>query len=352
MASSGTINTIILSNRDSTQSEYDISAKLENLNYSEAHDDVPAVKLKTVIDSKQPSTLDTPITIDGTEQTTVEGALGALNNKSVDIDDALSTTSENPVQNKIITNALNDMISTSQKGVANGVATLGSDGKIPSSQIPSTLTGSTIHKAEFNMNSYSSDENGIKAMILALGDFLGEIEYNFDPSTHKYLSKKAQIMHIELSDYMNNYNNHNNSNVYWYQPYNTSYIPYVREANYPLISGKYIYDVPTDNPFGSNYSTYTFTMPMENFSPNSYQFAYPLRVELSLPGIGVRQSSGAVYDTIINYIYNSVKFIRFKNYMCSNGNDYTNLTTGNYIEYKDFVSNLPWQTITVYYFDI
>lgn len=65
MASSGTINTIILSNRDSTQSEYDISAKLENLNYSEAHDDVPAVKLKTVIDSKITNTISDVFTSKG-----------------------------------------------------------------------------------------------------------------------------------------------------------------------------------------------------------------------------------------------------------------------------------------------
>ena len=241
-------------------------------------------------------------------------------------------------------------ISTSDKGIANGVATLGSDGKIPSSQIPSTSTGSTIHKAEFNMNLYSSSESGVKEMILALGDFLGEIEYSFNPSTHKYLSRKAQIMHIELSEYMYNYNNHNNSSVYWYQPYNTSYIPYVSEANYSLTYGKYIYDVPTGNALGSNYSTYTFTMPMEDFGSN--QFAYPLRVRLNLPGIRVRNSSGAVYDTVINYIYNSVNFIEFRNYMCYNGSNYTNQTTGNYIKYNDFATNSPWQTITVYYFDI
>lgn len=38
--------------------------------------------------------------------------------------------------------ALNAKISTSQKGVANGVATLGSDGKVPASQLPDMQSGS------------------------------------------------------------------------------------------------------------------------------------------------------------------------------------------------------------------
>ena len=245
-------------------------------------------------------------------------------------------------------------ISTSDKGIVNGVATLDSNGKISSSQIPSTLTGGTIHKAEFEMERYSSDESGIKAMILALGDFLGEIEYSLDPSIpHKYLSKKAQIMHIELSDPMYNYDNHNNSDVYWFQPSNTSYTPYVNEPRFTLTYGKYIHDVPTDYSIDAKYSEYTFTMPMENFY-GSTQFAYPLRATLNLPGIEVRTNNGNVNNTVINYIYNYVKFIRFKDYMCSStgSNEYINVTTGNYIEYKDFVSNIPMQIITVYYFDI
>lgn len=36
--------------------------------------------LTALLSTKQPKTLDTPITIEGTQETTVEGALGALNN--------------------------------------------------------------------------------------------------------------------------------------------------------------------------------------------------------------------------------------------------------------------------------
>ena len=53
------------------------------------------------------------------------------------VDSALSTTSENPVQNKVITNALNDKVDTSDVGVANGVAPLNSSGIIDNEYLPS-----------------------------------------------------------------------------------------------------------------------------------------------------------------------------------------------------------------------
>ncbi len=77
----------------------------------------------------------------------------------VTVDAALSDSSENPVQNKVIKaaidgkadsvhtheigsvnglqTALDGKIETSTKGQANGVASLGSDGKVPSEQLPS-----------------------------------------------------------------------------------------------------------------------------------------------------------------------------------------------------------------------
>lgn len=77
----------------------------------------------------------------------------------VTVDAELSDTSANPVQNKVVKAALdgkaaashthgiadipglqdafNAKLDTSQKGQANGVATLGTDGKVPSEQLPS-----------------------------------------------------------------------------------------------------------------------------------------------------------------------------------------------------------------------
>lgn len=62
---------------------------------------------------------------------------------AVTVDNALSTESENPVQNKVITLAINQLsaskIGVAAKGVANGVAELGNDGKVPSAQLPTIL---------------------------------------------------------------------------------------------------------------------------------------------------------------------------------------------------------------------
>lgn len=69
-------------------------------------------------------------------------ALDYIKNKptippGVVIDDALSTTSENAVQNKVITNALNTKISSSEKGSASGVCPLNSSGVVDTSYLPS-----------------------------------------------------------------------------------------------------------------------------------------------------------------------------------------------------------------------
>ena len=61
-------------------------------------------------------------------------------NKTI-VDTALNSTSTNPVQNKVIFTALNNKLNTSDfnamKGATNGLATLDSNGKVPSSQLPS-----------------------------------------------------------------------------------------------------------------------------------------------------------------------------------------------------------------------
>lgn len=57
-------------------------------------------------------------------------------NKTV-VDAALSASSANPVQNKAVNTALGKKIDTAKMGVANGVATLDASGLIPSDQLPS-----------------------------------------------------------------------------------------------------------------------------------------------------------------------------------------------------------------------
>lgn len=74
--------------------------------------------------------------------TTDSSALSYIKNKptippGVIIDDALSTTSENAVQNKVITNALNGKIASTEKGSVNGVCPLNSSGIVDTSYLPS-----------------------------------------------------------------------------------------------------------------------------------------------------------------------------------------------------------------------
>lgn len=61
--------------------------------------------------------------------------LASLNNLTVD--SALSSTSTNPLQNKIIKQELDKKLSNTQVGAAGGVAELDESGKVPSSQLPS-----------------------------------------------------------------------------------------------------------------------------------------------------------------------------------------------------------------------
>lgn len=70
-------------------------------------------------------------------------------NKTV-IDSALSSSSTNPVQNKVINSALSEKISISQKGAAYGIAELDSNGKVPSTQLPSYVDDVLDYNSQSN----------------------------------------------------------------------------------------------------------------------------------------------------------------------------------------------------------
>lgn len=55
----------------------------------------------------------------------------------ITVDSSLDSESTNPVQNKVIAAALNGKVSSASVGKANGIATLDSNGLVPSSQLPS-----------------------------------------------------------------------------------------------------------------------------------------------------------------------------------------------------------------------
>lgn len=71
------------------------------------------------------------------DKTKLDGIEAGATSGTVVVDDELSDTSVNPLQNKVVTNALSEKVSSSEKGVANGVAELDENGKVPSSQLPS-----------------------------------------------------------------------------------------------------------------------------------------------------------------------------------------------------------------------
>lgn len=68
-----------------------------------------------------------------------EGASIDITNNviSVEVDSSLSDSSTNPVQNKVIKDALDDKVNTSLVGANSGIATLNENGKVPSTQLPS-----------------------------------------------------------------------------------------------------------------------------------------------------------------------------------------------------------------------
>lgn len=90
------------------------------------------------------------------DKTKLDGIATGANKTTVDSE--LSSTSTNPVQNKVINTALASKISTSTKGQPNGVATLGSDGLIPSSQLPSYVDD-VVEGYYYNSKFYKESEH-------------------------------------------------------------------------------------------------------------------------------------------------------------------------------------------------
>lgn len=69
------------------------------------------------------------------DKTKLDGIATGAN--KITVDSSLDSESTNPVQNKVIAAALNGKVSSASVGKANGIATLDSNGLVPSSQLPS-----------------------------------------------------------------------------------------------------------------------------------------------------------------------------------------------------------------------
>ncbi len=99
---------------EGTHAEWDLLSTAEKIAYDVAHfnDDAPTAEIV----GYQKKTLDTPLTIDGTQQTTVEGALGGLNTKKINssaIANNLTTTTSGKVldarQGKVLDGKITDL---------------------------------------------------------------------------------------------------------------------------------------------------------------------------------------------------------------------------------------------------
>lgn len=71
------------------------------------------------------------------------------------VDSSITNTSANPVESKVIYNALNSKLDTSLKGSANGIAELDSNGKILESQLPSYVDD-VLEGYYYNNNFYEN----------------------------------------------------------------------------------------------------------------------------------------------------------------------------------------------------
>lgn len=159
------------------------------------------------LSAKQPKTLDTAITVDGTQETTVEGALGAINtlaagNKTAignikdgttidsfaDVESALSGILDGTTIDSFgdVETALSDKVDTSDLGANSGVATLDSSGKLNSSQIPSGMgadvegnpsgsaTAGNLTKLRINNDIYAIPQGGGGGITLNTLTYTGD----------------------------------------------------------------------------------------------------------------------------------------------------------------------------------
>lgn len=148
-------------------------------------------------------------------------------NKTV-VDSALSSTSTNPVQNKVVNTAISNLNTlvgdtsvanqistafTNQKGVANGVATLDSAGKVPSTQLPSYVddviegyySSSKFYKTKGSDGTYSSEITGETGKIYV--DLNTNKTYRWSGSAYTVISETLALGTTSSTAFRGDYGN-------------------------------------------------------------------------------------------------------------------------------------------------
>ena len=98
---------------------------------------ISSIKVNGTTQTITDKSVDITVPTDTADLTNGAGFITDAGYVHVDIDNELNSTSENPVQNKVIKLALDNKLDTSLKGANSGLAELDANGKVPSSQLPS-----------------------------------------------------------------------------------------------------------------------------------------------------------------------------------------------------------------------
>lgn len=148
-------------------------------------------------------------------------------NKTV-VDSALSSTSTNPVQNKVVNTAISNLNTlvgdtsvasqistaiTNQKGAVNGIATLDSTGKVPSAQLPSYVddviegyySSSKFYKTKGSDGTYSSEITGETGKIYV--DLNTNKTYRWSGSAYTVISETLALGTTSSTAFRGDYGN-------------------------------------------------------------------------------------------------------------------------------------------------
>lgn len=130
-------------------------------------------------DKEKVVSVETNAQVNKIEKVQLGGTDLAISSKTVNIPLATSVgTSTNPITanavntaiNNVNTNVSNNYINKNQKGVANGVATLGSDSKIVSTQLPDYLLGQVLYGGSVNASQTASLTTKAKSRLGVASD--------------------------------------------------------------------------------------------------------------------------------------------------------------------------------------
>ena len=144
------------------------------------------------------------------------------------IDSALNSTSTNPVQNKVIFTALNNKLNTSDfnamKGVTNGLATLDSSGKVPSSQLPSyvddVIEGYYYNSKFYKESSHTTEITGESGKIYT--DLGNNKTYRWSGTTYTEISASLALGETSSTAYPGDKGTANAANIKTLQGYFSS----------------------------------------------------------------------------------------------------------------------------------